>query len=133
MGNAFEFDEVNNILRCAREGRITDDHIWEAFHTAEKLGALRPPFRVIDDCSGATRADISTGAIERLAKMPSILGGAETMLVIIAPIALIYGLARMFSMLGEIHRPNVHVVQTTEEAYALLGVTHPQFSPVTVP
>jgi hypothetical protein len=39
-------------------------------------------------------------------------------------------MARMFEILGEGTRPNLHVVRTLEEAYKVLDVREPQFEPV---
>ncbi|MGA7629472.1 MAG: hypothetical protein WCB11_01815 [Terriglobales bacterium] len=43
------------------------------------------------------------------------------------PQIFIYGLARMFQILGEKSRPELQVVRTMEEAYQLLGVEDPEF------
>jgi hypothetical protein len=129
MGHLFEFDAANNVLRCSWEGRVTDDMLFECYSAGGRLLASHPKCRGLDDFSGATRLDISSKAIGRMAEMQPVFG-AELMHVIVAPEDLAFGLARMFSMLGERSRPNLHVVRTKEEAYGLLGITRPQFSRV---
>ena len=52
------------------------------------------------------------------------------MRVFVAPKDLIYGMARMFQILGEATRPDLPVVRTMDEAYSLLQVESPEFSPV---
>jgi hypothetical protein len=41
-----------------------------------------------------------------------------------------FGLARMFEMEGEEARPNLHVVRTEREAFAILGIITPKFGPI---
>jgi hypothetical protein len=43
---------------------------------------------------------------------------------------MVYGSIRMFQVLSENTRKNVHVVRTLDEAYKLLGVESPKFTPV---
>jgi hypothetical protein len=52
------------------------------------------------------------------------------MRVLVIPQIFIYGLARMFQILGEKTRPELQVVRTMDEAYFLLGVESPEFHPV---
>jgi len=133
MGYLFEADPQHNLLRCIWEGVVTDELLWEQYCAAKALVASHTLYRCINDFSGATRFDASSTIIERIARTPPIFGGAGTILIIVAPKDLMFGLSRMFSTLSEPTRPNVHVVHTEEEAYALLGITSPQFSPISVP
>ena len=41
-----------------------------------------------------------------------------------------YGLMRMFQMLSDLTRPDLCVVRTIDEAYRLLRVESPEFSPI---
>lgn len=129
MGFSFEFDAASNVLRCSWEGQVTDDMLRECEITASGLLASHPTRRGLDDFSRATRLDISSEIISQMAEMEPVFG-SEWMHVIVAPQDLAFGLARMFSILGEKKRPNLHVVRTLEEAYSLLGIIRPQFSPV---
>ena len=63
--------------------------------------------------------------------MPPVFGGAS-LGVIVASKDLIFGMARMFSILGEESRPHLRVVHTMEEAYELLGIASPQFSRIEI-
>jgi hypothetical protein len=51
----------------------------------------------------------------------------------VAPKDAIYGLSRMFVTVGEESRSKANVVRTMEEAYRLLEVESPQFSPIPTP
>jgi len=52
------------------------------------------------------------------------------MRVLVIPQTFIFGLARMFQILGEKNRPELQVVRTMDEAYHLLRVERPEFHPV---
>jgi hypothetical protein len=131
MGYCFEFDEVNNVLRSTYDGSVTDELVWEAYASRVKFQAHRPAFRTLSDFSSVTTFDVSIETIKKLAVEEPVIA-ADSMRVIVAPSDLTYGLARMFGMLGEQTRPNVHVVRTMEEAYELLGIKSPQFSRVDI-
>jgi hypothetical protein len=133
MGYRFEFDSQNNLLRCSWDGVVTDDLLWENFCAARNLVASHSFRRCINNFSGVTRFDATTTMIERIARMPPTFGGAGTMLIIVAPKDLIFGLSRMFSTLSEPTRPNLHVVHTEQEAFTLLGITSAHFTPVSDP
>lgn len=53
----------------------------------------------------------------------------DEVVVVVAPKDLVYGLARMFSMIDEQRHRNVHVVRTIAEAYRLLEVDAPGVQP----
>lgn len=125
MGYFFEFDPVNQILRCSRSGRVTDALIFEAYSEAQRVLESRAGCRGIDDLSGVTEFAVSTDTIETLADKSAF--SVIELLVIVAPQAHLYGMSRMYSILTEATR-RVQVVRTMEEAYSLLGVSSPQFS-----
>ena len=80
-----------------------------------------------------TDFEVSSEAIRRVAASPAAFPPGYMRLVI--PQIFIYGLARMFQILGEKTRPELQVVRSLEEAFRLLGVENPEFSPIsqTVP
>ena len=131
MGYFFEFDAVNNVLRCSWTGQITDDILWEGYSATGKVITTQPTCRCINDFSGVTEFDVSNETIRRLSDTPAVLR-PESVHVVVAPQDYLYGLSRMFSILGQQTRPNLHVVHTMKEAMSLLGVTSLQFSRVSV-
>jgi hypothetical protein len=68
--------------------------------------------------------------IYELAATKPIMRDPSRLVVFVAPTPHIYGMARMFEILGEATRPNLHVVRTLEEAYKVLNVQEPQFEPI---
>ncbi len=129
MAFVIEFDARNNILRTSLEGRVTDAILLDCYATTARYAASHPGCRGIADVSGVTKFDVSSTAIKQLSKAPPAIP-APYMRVFVAPQAHVYGMARMFQMLGEETRPNLHIVRTLDEAYHLLQVESPEFSPV---
>ena len=81
-----------------------------------------PSFSEIVDFSQVTEADFPVALVQRMAQKPSIYGSTSRHAVV-APIAHIFGLGRMFQVLAEETRPNLAVVRTVEEAYEFLGIS----------
>jgi hypothetical protein len=124
-----DFDPKNNILRASLEGAMTGAVLLELYAQATKYLESHPPCRGILDFSQVTDFEVSSNAIKQVAASPAVIP-AGYMRVMVIPQIFIYGLARMFQILGERNRPELQVVRTMEEAYALLGVRDPEFFPV---
>jgi hypothetical protein len=127
-----DFDAKNNILRGTLEGRMTGAILLDFYATAKKYMASHPPCRGILDFSRVTDFEVSPDAIRQVAASPPALP-AGYMRVLVIPQIFIYGLARMFQILGEKTRPELQVVRSMDEAYHLLGVDSPEFYPVSLP
>jgi len=128
MALLMEFDTRNNILRLTIDGPLNDATILDVFETAIRYRSSHPPCRSIADISKATLNEVSIEAIREMAKTP--VPAAESARIIVAPKDHSYAMARMFQIYSEKTCPNFHVVHTMEEAYHLLGVESPEFSPV---
>ncbi|MGD0507202.1 MAG: hypothetical protein ABSA27_05365 [Terriglobales bacterium] len=128
-GIVMEFDARNNILRGTLEGRVTDAIVLDAYASAARYVESRPPCRGITDISRVTKFEVSSHAIRKLAQSAPVIA-AGYMRVIVAPQDFRYGMMRMFQMLSEKSRPELHVVRTMDEAYRLLQVESPEFSPL---
>ncbi len=129
MAFVIEFDARNNILRARLEGRVTDAILLDAYTIMARYAVSHSGCRGIADISGVTEFDVSISAVRQLAKAPPAIP-APYMRVFVAPQAHVYGMARMFQVLGEETRPNLHIVRTLDEAYRLLQVEAPEFGPV---
>ena len=129
MGFVMDFDARNNILRVTLKGRVTDAILLESYATAARYAASHPPCRGIADFSEVTEFEVSGTAIKQLAgSSPAIPTGY--MRVCVAPLDFIFGMVRMFQILGEDTRPDLRTVRTMDEAHRLLGIESPEFSPV---
>ena len=129
MGFAFDFDARSNILRLTLEGHVTEEVLFDAYAAMARHAASRPACRGIADVTRVTKFDVSANAVRRLAESPPAIP-TKQMRVFVASTNFVYGLARMFQMLGEKTRPNLHIVRTLDEAYHLLQVDSPDFVPV---
>ncbi|MGC2446587.1 MAG: STAS domain-containing protein [Candidatus Sulfotelmatobacter sp.] len=120
----FELAEADKVLRVTLKGEMTDDSVMELWSTGVPVAASFPAYRSIVDLSGITRFDVSTRTINRLAKTDAPNFSNR---VFVAPMDVVYGTTRMFQVLTEGTRKNVHVVRTMDEAYKLLGLESPKF------
>jgi len=124
-----DFDSRNGILRVTLEGVITDAILLEAYTVVGSYVASRGPCRAIVDVSGVTKFNVASRTVRELAKSaPAIPTGY--MRVFVAPQAAIYGMMRMFQMLGELTRPDLYAARSMDEAYALLQLNSPEFTPI---
>ena len=130
MNIVVDFDAKNNILRATLVGSMTGAILLELYAKATKYIESHPSCRGILDFSRVTDFEVSSDAIRQVAAAPPALP-AGYMRVLVIPQIFIYGLARMFQILGEKTRPELQVVRTMDEAYHLLGVESPEFYPIT--
>jgi hypothetical protein len=129
MGFVLDFDARNNILRVTLEDPMTDEILLDAYATAARYVASRAPCCGIWEASAVTQFKVSNDVIRTLAKSSPIIPPGYKR-VVVAPHDLLYGMMRMFQILGEDTRPDLHVVRTLDEAYQLLHVRSPEFGPV---
>jgi hypothetical protein len=127
---SFDFDSTNKIFRGRIDGRVTDAILKQFYAVgAEHLSRIEP-CRGIFDFSGVTSLDVLPQTIRELAELEPAMPNPSRARVILAPADNGFGLARMFQFEGELTRPNLHVVRTEREAWAVLGVQDPQFEPL---
>jgi hypothetical protein len=126
-----EFDAKNNVLRGTVHGPMTGVILLDFYSAATEYMVCHPPCRGILDFSQVTEFEVSPHAIRQVAAAPPAFP-AGYVRVIVVPIDFIFGLARMFQMLGEKTRPDLHVVRTLDEAYRLLQIESPEFRPVSL-
>jgi hypothetical protein len=126
-----DFDATNNILRGTLDGRMTGAILLDLYLRTAEYMSSHPPCRGILDFSAVTEFEVSVSAIRQVAATPPAFPPGYMRIVVI-PKDYIYGLARMFQILGERTRPELWVVRTMDEAYDLLQVKSPDFRPVTL-
>jgi hypothetical protein len=128
----FEFDSANRLLRCRFVGKITDEALREYYRAAAKYSALTDAHASVLDMSSVTFLEVSAQTIRELANLPPAVADPSRPRCIIAPAAQVFGMARMFELQGQETRPNLHVVRTEREAWAILGVSKPKFEPIQI-
>ena len=125
-----DFDSTNRILRARFEGRVTDDELKEVYRFGQENVTRFDPQSGINDFSGVTTVAFSSETMRDLARSKPIMPDPSRLVVFVAPAPHLFGMARMFELQGAESRPNLHVVRTAAEAYAVLNVREPQFQPV---
>jgi hypothetical protein len=126
----FEFDSINRVLRGRVAGRVTDGDLTDFYRSAAEHVALVDPIAGIVDLSAVTSFEVSPQTIRRLAKSEPAMPEPSRLRVIVAISSHVFGMARMFEFEGEATRPNLHVVRTVDEAWAILGIHEPRFEPM---
>ena len=128
----FEFDSTNRILRSRIEACLTDENLKGYYRVAAKYVARTDPRAGILDMSPVTALELSPEAVRELAALPPALPDPARPRFIVAPSPPIFGFARMFELEGEATRPNLHVVRSFKEIWAILGIREPKFEPLEV-
>jgi len=128
----FDFDSANRIIRCQFEGQVTDEEFKEYYREAPKYVALTSPLAGIADFSEVSAFEVTPETLRELARSTPIMPDPILPRFVVAPSPLIFGFARMFQILGEETRPNLHVVKTSDEAFEMLGAEKPKFEPIAV-
>jgi hypothetical protein len=130
MPYRFEFDPLNKILLLRVEGRLTEELFAEFYRAGQKHWAAHNAQMSIVDYTLVTKVAVSTDFLRRFAHREPAGDVTARPRVIVAPTPLLFGLSRMFQMMGEGARPLLQTVHTLDEAFDALGVQSPHFDPV---
>src|SRR5579883_2925995 len=102
----FDFDPVNRILRCRVEGVLGEEVLKECYAVTRKYLAIALPDAGVFDLSAVTSFEISARTVRLHAELPPAVPDTSLPRFIVAPNDTIFGMARMFQLLGEATRPN---------------------------
>ena len=130
MSYGFDFDPANGILRLRYIGQISDELIKEAYKATPAAVLKTNPRGMIIDLTEVTAFDVSTQTIHELAAYQPTVKDPSVPRIIVAPTPYLFGMSRMFQILGEHKRPMLRVVRSPDEAYAQLDVMKPKFKPL---
>ena len=112
------------LIRVA--GRLTDKSLAALYKTSREYSAAS--FSIVD-FSAVTDFAVSCRFIRKLANQKAAMADTNSLLFIVAPQPYIYGLCRMFQILGEGTSPLLQIVHTLDEAFVAMGIKPPQFEP----
>lgn len=132
MAFVFDFDPIHQILRSTFSRKVSFEDLLNHQRVALLLvTSLDPRFAIID-LSAADLFQASADEVRALAKLPPAMPKMDRPRVVIAPSDHTFGMARIFEIEGEITRPNLHVVRSVKEAWAIFGVEMEQakFGPI---
>ncbi len=132
MSYRFDFDSKHRIIRCRFEEAVNDQILKEYYEVAAKYSTLNAPCAGILDMTAVTSIAVSHRTIRELANLPPTIRDPASPRFIIAPSPQIFGMARMFELQGQDTRPNLHVVRSEKEVWAILGVQDPRFEPIQI-
>jgi hypothetical protein len=126
MPHHFEFDSEHRILRLVLEGDIDGDEYSGL--TAELRARVKQmqPLAGITDGGGITDFNVSSQSL-RNAALEGSPYPAATPRYIVAPTDYLFGLARMYELVGNHPDGALQVVRKLEEALADLGVAKAEF------
>jgi len=126
----FDFDPANGILCLRYIGQISDELIKKAYKATPAAVLKTNPRGMIIDLTEVTAFDVSTQTIHELAAYQPTVKDPSVPRIIVAPTPYLFGMSRMFQILGEHKRPMLRVVRSPDEAYARLDVVKPKFKPL---
>ena len=128
MSFRFEYDETHRILLGRFEGRLTEEAGMEFYGAIRKHGIATDARAGIWDFTEATESPVRSELIRQVARQdPAMPDALNRPCFIVAPNRHLFGLSRMFQMVGEDQRPLLQVVRSMDEALRALGVQSPQF------
>jgi hypothetical protein len=127
VSHVLDFDPVHRVLRVTLTGVLTETNFLAARKDVAHFVQSEGPCHGLFDFRGISKFDISSDFVRRLAEQPPTFP-VNAIRVVVASQPVIYGMIRMFQIIGAETREGLHVVKTMDEAYALLGCQSLDFS-----
>jgi hypothetical protein len=121
MPVTFEIKPSLRTIFSTFHGVATEDDLISEAIELSKHADFNPAFSHIVDFSAATSTTLTPEFLRSFAQEKSLFN-RDAKQVVVAPQPHIFGLARMVQMLREARSPNIEVVRSMNEAYALLGI-----------
>ncbi|HYL94010.1 MAG TPA: hypothetical protein VEW69_12740, partial [Alphaproteobacteria bacterium] len=107
----FEFDAKNKILRGYFRGSVTDQIVIEFYGRTYDFVARYDARAVLTDLTDVTTFDVSAATVQSLARrLPAPSNNPDFVRIIVASDPHVFGMVRMFQILGDQTRPLLHVV-----------------------
>jgi len=127
MNYEFDYDHRLRLLKMTFRGELDEKQLVAAVQQLREVISELAPEKSLADFSPVTSLHVPSGTVSSLAHLRPAYP-AHVPKVIVAPQDHLFGLARMFQIVGAEARPNLHVVRTMAEACKLLGIEEePQF------
>jgi hypothetical protein len=114
-------DERARIVYSTFHGKIETADLLNHIAAMKAHPHFHPEYNELVDVSGVTAFDVPTEDLRELA-MENSPFDPSSVRVLVAPVDLLFGLARMFQGFGGETRPNLIVVRSLNEAYRTLGL-----------
>lgn len=126
MPHHFEFDSEHKILRMVLEGDMeAEEFLGLHSEIRAQVGRLHP-LAGIADCASIENFNVTSQTL-RTAALQGSPYSPTTPRYIVAPSDHLFGLARMYELVGDAGKGKLEVVRTLEQALADLGVVDARF------
>jgi hypothetical protein len=129
MDYTLQVDPDHRVLLVTLGKVVTEASVLAAYTAVEQFMALHGPHSGITDLSGVEKFHVKADFVWFLATKPPAVPGKMSRIVV-APRLDVYGLSRMFQTLRDNQGVCLEVVHTLMEAFELLGLELPHFTPV---
>lgn len=126
MPHYYEFDDQHRILLAIAYGHIDADQFRRLYFDIQSRRDETNPITAILDLTGVTSFNISSKVLRELALHAPIISD-PTLRVVVAPTDYLFGMARMFQIIGSETRKQLKIVRTLNEALTLLDAGGAQF------
>ena len=120
MPYSFEFEPARSFLRCILSGNITDRQLFDCYRAAVRHVRRQDPALAILDLTNIASVEVSPATVQALARSEPTLPASRPRFIV-APTDHLYGMSRMYQILGEHSGPRLQVVRSAAELYAALG------------
>lgn len=130
MAYDFELDATHRVLLFRFTGEVSEQRIGRFYNEAGAQIERIHPRAAIFDFTAVTSFDVSSGSVRSLAEASPLILDVACPRVVVAPATHIFGMARMFQILGGSSRPSFTVVHSMAEALAVIGLAPPDFKPL---
>jgi hypothetical protein len=130
MALHFGFAPTHRILAGRFTGLVTDEELTNFYRMATLMVEALDPLAGITDFSGVETLEVTPETIRTLASFPPIMPQRNRPRIVVASTDSTFEMAQNFKLEGGATRPNLHVVRTIQEAWAIIGVHEPEFKPI---
>jgi hypothetical protein len=122
----YEFEDRHRILLAVAYGSVGENELRELYFDMRARKDEEHALTGILDLTGVTTFDVDAQIISGLASHPPNFDD-PTLRAVVAPTDLLFGMSRMFQLLGSETREELHVVRTLDEALRLLNAKEARF------
>ncbi len=129
MGMFLSFEREHRVLLIRFEGVLTDELLYEGYQEVREWMEVNGHASQLTDFSTVTSFSVTPYGVRRLAEKAP-LAPDNFRRMVVAPHPLMYGMTRMFEMIGSDSRGGLQIFASVAEAYASLGFGADNFRPV---
>jgi hypothetical protein len=117
MPFSFHADESTKVFHVEATGEVNDTQLMDLSVRLQKEAAFVSEYPIFCDCSALTTVAISSNLIEILAKAAR---RRVSPVAVLAPLAVAFGLARMYQIISDPEYARIQVFAAMDEAMAWL-------------